>query len=195
MAHQIISSRVAIGLGALLLPLACFAHPGHNLHPGFIAGMAHPFGGLDHLLAMIAVGLWAAQLGGRALWALPTAFVAVMVFGAAAGIAGVAINGVEPMIVASVLALGLLMVLFARVSVVSGSLIVATFAFFHGFAHGVELPPGASAVSYTAGLMIATALLHLAGIAIAGMSMSRQSWSSTRWAGALVLLGGVTLLY
>ncbi len=205
MYHQITSSRAATGRTAagraaiafvtLLMPLVCFAHPGHDLHPGLLAGFIHPFSGLDHLLAMIAVGLWAAQLGGRALWMLPATFITAMLAGAAVALSGVAIDGAESMIVASVLALGLLIVLFARVSVVTGAMIVASFAFFHGYAHGVELPAATSAVSYMTGFAIATAVLHLIGVGIAIVLSSQRSLSATRWAGALTLLGGVTLLY
>jgi urease accessory protein len=197
--HQIISSpariaRPAIGLAALLMPLACIAHPGHDLHPGFIAGIIHPFSGFDHLLAMIAVGLWAAQLGGRALWLLPATFIAVMLAGAVTANCGFIVNGFEPMILGSVFALGMLVVLFGCFSVVASAIIVASFAFFHGYAHGMELPAFASAGSYFAGFTIATAALHLTGMTIA-VVLNRRSLSASRWAGAFVLLGGVSLLY
>lgn len=163
------------------------AHPFHT-GAGFGAGFVHPFAGLDHLLAMVAVGLWAAQLGGRWLWAIPLAFVTAMLAGGVLGFAGLTLPLLEPMIAASVLALGLLTVLRVRLHA-AGVLLVAAFALFHGIAHGNELPQTAGALPYAAGFVLATALLHGLGL-LAGMQVK----TAARWAGAPIALAGGWLL-
>jgi urease accessory protein len=195
------SSRLLpLTVGLLLLPLAVQAHPGHS-HAGFVAGAAHPLSGLDHLLAMIAVGLWAVQLGGRALWAVPASFVSIMVAGGALGMAGLPLPGVEQGILASVFVLGLLIATAARVPLYASMLIVGAFALFHGFAHGAEMPATAAGLGYGAGFAVATALLHAVGIG-AGLLLgklsaaaqpalaegARGSW--LRYAGGLIFAGG-----
>ena len=140
------------------------AGPAGPAGPGdFLAGFSHPLVGLDHILAMIAVGLWAAMLGGRALLAVPAAFVGTMIAGFALATTGVALPLVEPMVAASVVVLGLVVAMAVRLPATAGALLVGAFALFHGHAHGVEL--GAAAVlPYLAGFAVATALLHGAGI-------------------------------
>lgn len=164
------------------------AHPFHPIGTGFTAGFVHPFAGLDHLLAMVAVGLWAAQFGGRWLWAIPLAFVTAMIAGGALGFAGLTLPLLEPMIAASVLALGLLIVLRIRVHM-AGLMLVAAFALAHGVAHGSELPAAASALPYAAGFVLTTALLHALGLA-AGL----QARMAARWAGAPIAMAGGWLL-
>lgn len=150
---------------ALLLPQAALAHPGHSEGSQFLSGLAHPVGGADHLLAMVALGLLAAQIGGRAIWALPLAFVGSMIAGGLAGFGGLPFPGVEPMILASVIVLGALVAMAARLPLAMLLPGVALFGFAHGWAHGAEGPTAGLAV-YALGFAIATMALHLTGIAI-----------------------------
>lgn len=170
---------------AVLLPGAAFAHTGHAVG-GFGYGFAHPLGGLDHLLAMLAVGLWAAQAGGRALWAVPATFLGVMAAGGGLALAGVALPAVELGIAGSVLAFGLLVAFAARLPLAAGVALTGAFALFHGYAHGAEMAAGASAAAYGAGFLVATALLHGAGV-LAGQL------GRVRLGGALVRLGGAAM--
>jgi urease accessory protein len=170
---------------AALIPLllASFAAWGH---PADAAGFVHPFTGLDHLLAMLAVGIWAAQLGGRWTWAVPLAFVGSMALGGALGFGGVRLPLVEPTIAASVLVLGLLVVLRVQLRM-SGLALAGVFALFHGIAHAAEIPGEASRIVYSAGFVCATALLHAAGV---GLGMLPRA----RLAGVPVALAGLWLL-
>ena len=153
------------------------AHTGAHTATGFAGGLAHPLLGLDHLLAMIAVGLWAAQQGGRALWAVPAAFVATMVLGGALAWTGMALPHVETAIALSVLVLGLLIATRSNVPVLAGMVIAAGFSLFHGYAHGLEIPQAASPALYVLGFMLATAFLH--GVGIAGSLVSRHAMQAT----------------
>lgn len=156
-------------MGAVAAALAAApagAHTGHGLD-GFAAGFAHPFSGIDHLLAMIAVGAWAAQQGRRAVWVLPAAFAGVMAVGGIIGFAGLALAETEGVIVASVLVLGAVVAAAAKLPLAVAASLVGAFALFHGIAHGAELPAAASAPAFAAGFVTATALLHAAGIALA----------------------------
>jgi len=156
----------------LILPLAlassaALAHSGHAGHDSaMLAGLSHPLGGADHLLAMLAVGLWAGQQGGAARWQAPLAFVALLAVGGALGAAGLWLPGVETGIAASVLALGLLVSLSVRMPTVLAMALTAGFAVFHGFAHGVEAPADGSFWLYGAGFAVATAALHAAGFTL-----------------------------
>jgi urease accessory protein len=141
------------------------AHTGNHLAAGFTGGLAHPFLGLDHLLAMIAIGLWAAQQGGRALWAVPAAFVGTMLLGGAVGMSGLPLPHVETGVAASVVLLGLLITTRRRWSVPAGMAIAAVFALFHGYAHGLEMPQAASPALYALGFVLATTSLHAVGVA------------------------------
>ena len=185
--------RTVVGTGAAVfgLVVACGAEA-HPLHEsgGWIAGFVHPFLGWDHLLAMIAVGLWAAQLGGRALWALPATFVTIMGGGALLALNGFALPQVESGIAASVLALGLLIAFAARLRLGVGVALVATFALFHGHSHGTELPAMFSALAFGAGFAVSTALLHVAGIVL-GRTFQRRA---VRIAGGCVALVGLSML-
>jgi urease accessory protein len=171
---------------AFATPLAC-AHTGHGV-VGAASGFAHPFAGLDHLLAMLAIGAWAAQQPGRARWAIPLAFVAAMAAGTLAGFAGYSLPAVEPMIAASVVALGLVVAAAVRAPVSAGVAVAALFALFHGHAHGMEAA-GQPLAAYLAGMILATALLHAAGYA-GGLAVRA---TALRWAGAAVAAGGVAL--
>lgn len=159
-------------LAAALLPSAALAHPGHVHDEGqFVHGLAHPVGGADHLLAMVALGLLAAQLCGRAVWALPLTFVAAMLGGGMLGAAGIALPAVEPMILASVVILGVLVAVAARLPMAALLPMVAAFGAAHGWAHGAE-GPATGLPLYAAGFALATMALHLAGIAF-GRLLSR----------------------
>jgi urease accessory protein len=155
---------IAATLGVLATP--ALAHVGVGGHFSFIHGLEHPLGGLDHLAAMISVGLWAAIAGGRRLWAWPLAFVVMMVVGGILGRSGIALPMVEPIIALSVVVLGVLVAAMVKVPVAIGAAIVAAFAIFHGYAHGAEAPADGW-LGYAAGFVIATAFLHLVGIGIA----------------------------
>ena len=158
-------------LAALLAFAAtpAFAHPGHGAE-SFAAGIVHPLTGLDHVAAMVAVGLWAALKGGRALWAWPAAFVGVMLFGGALGMAHVAVPFVEPGILASVVVLGLLVALAVDVPVAVGAALIGVFALLHGHAHGTDVAENLGGVEYMAGFALATATLHAAGLGLAVMT-------------------------
>ena len=157
----------AAGLLAFALAGPALAHTGHAEGGGFAHGFLHPLAGIDHLLAMVAVGVWAARQGGRAVLALPAAFVVMLAGGAALGMAGVTLPGVEAAIAASVAVLGLLALVNRRVPVAAAMALVGAFAVFHGHAHGAEMPEGAESLRYGLGFVAATALLHTAGIATA----------------------------
>jgi urease accessory protein len=175
----------------LLAPSVAWAHAGHG-GSGFLPGFLHPFLGLDHVLTMIAVGVWAAQLGGRALWAVPTAFTAAMALGGALGYFGVSIPLTELLIATSVLLLGLLVSLGVRLPVTCGVLLVAVFAPFHGAAHAAEAPALTSFVTYATGFLLATAFLHAAGLLAAIAVRARPAM--LRLAAAPVALAGAWLL-
>lgn len=175
-----------------LLPQAAFAHAGHD-QGQFLSGLTHPVGGADHLLAMVALGLLAAQIGGRAMWALPAIFVGSMIAGGIAGWGGLPFPGVEPMILASVVVLGALVAMAARLPL--GLLLpaVAVFGFAHGWAHGAE-GPAEGLIRYAIGFALMTALLHLAGIAAGGIlkrgSLLRGMGGGTALAGLALAVGG-----
>jgi len=184
--------RILTAAAALSLAAApAFAHTGVGAHSGIAAGFAHPLFGLDHLLAMVAVGAWAALLGGRALWLVPAAFVAAMVAGGALAVSGAALPMVETAIALSVVVLGALVALNARVVVGLGMAVVAAFAVFHGHAHGSEMPAGLSVAGYAAGFALATALLHAAGAVLATVVVRLASTGAVRWAGAATAIAGV----
>ena len=186
--------RIAQLAAALaLLPTAALAHVGHGSTESFAAGLAHPLGGLDHIAAMIAVGLWAALKGGRALWIWPAAFVGTMLLGGALGMAHVPVPFVEPGILASVVALGLLVALAVDLPVSIGALIVGAFAIFHGHAHGSEVAENIGGFEYMAGFAAATAGLHLLGIAFALGFTRAQLRGVVRLAGAACVVLGVAL--
>jgi len=159
-------SRLAAVAAVTLVSLPAVAHPGHMEHAGFLAGFAHPLGGADHMLAMLGVGLFAARLGGRALWALPLGFMATMAMGAVAAHLGLALPAVEPVIAMTVVAMGLLVASGARLPMAGATALVAAFAVFHGHAHGAEAG-AADFAAYAAGFLAATGLLHVFGIALA----------------------------
>jgi urease accessory protein len=172
---------------------SALSHTGAGHALSFASGFKHPFTGLDHTLAMAAVGLWAGLNGGRALWVWPVAFVGVMVLGGLLGISGAPVPMVEAGILASVIVLGLLVLAAAQLPVAVGAILVAVFALLHGHAHGAELPGEVSAVSYAAGFAIATAILHAIGIGVAYVAGGANGRLAVRGAGALVTAAGVAL--
>jgi urease accessory protein len=171
---------------------AAEAHTGHEHAVSFAAGFAHPWSGLDHMLAMVAVGLWAGLNGGRALWAWPLAFVTVMVGGGVLGTVGAPMPMVESGILASVIVLGLLVLAATRPPLALGAVLVGAFALLHGHAHGAELPAQATAISYAGGFALGTALLHAVGLGVA-IAGGERTPLLVRGAGALVAAGGVAL--
>ena len=181
---------------AMLLVLAAgpaIAHVGHGSTTSFTAGLGHPLGGLDHVTVMVMVGLWAGLKGGRALWVWPAVFVGVMLVGGVVGMEGVPVPFVEPGILASVVALGLLVALAVDLPVAVGAAILAVFALFHGHAHGSEVADTLNGVEYMAGFALATAALHLAGIGFAATMTHFSLRPAIRVVGALCLPIGAGL--
>ena len=171
---------------------AAFAHTFGAHGAGFANGLAHPFFGLDHLLAMIAVGLWAAQLGGSAMWRVPTAFVTAMTVGAIVANPAMDVSWLESAIAASVLALGLMIAFRLRLTSAWGLLAVSSFAMFHGFAHGLEIPQTASPLGYGLGFVMATASLHAVGVLL-GLSL-RQKHIILQAGGVAIAAAGLLLM-
>lgn len=159
--------RLFLALAFMLAASPAFAHLSHVEHGSLAAGLTHPLFGLDHILAMVAVGLWAASIDERgAIWILPSAFVASMIAGFMAALAGVAIPFVEPIILLSVLVFGLAVAFALKLPLERATAIVGVFGVFHGFAHGGEVG-AAGVMAFGAGFAISTAILHLAGVAVA----------------------------
>jgi urease accessory protein len=184
-----------VPIAALLMVAAgpAIAHVGHGSTTSFTAGLGHPFGGVDHLTVMVMVGLWAGLKGGRALWVWPAVFVGVMLVGGVAGMESVPVPFVEPGILASVVALGLLVALAVDLPVAVGAGILAAFALFHGHAHGSEVADTLNGVEYMAGFALATAALHLAGIGFAATMTHFSLRPAIRMVGALCLPIGAGL--
>jgi len=182
--------RSLLALPMLLSGMPAWAHTGFHEASGFGAGFLHPFGGLDHTLAMLAVGLFAAMLGGRALWAVPASFVLMMLVGGALGHAGVKIPAVEVGIAASVVIFGAILAVGRRCLISLAMALTGLFAVFHGFAHGAEMPAGSETVLYCLGFAAATALLHGAGLAT-GLALGNRR--AIRLTGALISVAGLVL--
>lgn len=182
-------------IAILALPATACAHEVGGEAVGFTSGFTHPITGLDHVLAMAAVGLWGAQLGPPAVWLLPLTFPIVMAFGGMLGLMGVQLPGVELSIALSAVALGFMVLREAKPNLWAAALLVAFFAIFHGHAHGTELPAGANGVLYSIGFVIATGLLHAVGIAIGTVHRWPQGRIALRAAGAAVLAGGCFFLW
>ena len=174
------------GALALLLHGPAFAHVESGTAAGLASGLLHPITGLDHLVAMVAVGLWGAQLGSPAIWLLPITFPLVMAFGGVLGLAKVSLPFTEQAVALSAVVLGVLILLRVRPPLWIAALVVATFAIFHGYAHGLELPRAANPLAYGAGFVIATGLLHLCGILIGTLTRWPVGESVVRGCGAAV---------
>lgn len=189
-----IATVAAAAIAVLAAAEPALTHPGHGEASGFSSGLAHPLFGADHLLAMVAVGLWAGLVGGRALWLWPAVFVTVMVAGALADMAGFALPLVEPGILASVIVLGALIVLALRAPLWPGAALIALFALAHGHAHGTEAPVAYGGLEYVLGFALATAALHGAGLAAAVLARPGAALA-VRAAGAVILVAGVGLAF
>ena len=183
-------------LGILLLwPVVAWAHVESGQAGGFVSGLSHPVSGLDHVLAMIAVGLWGAQLGTPAMWLLPVAFPMMMAFGGMLGLMGIALPGIEIGIAASAIVLGALILGETKMPLLGALLLVAIFAIFHGHAHGTELEPGQNAMLYSLGVVICTGTLHGVGIGMGLVPRWQVGRLALRGAGSLVMAGGLFFLW
>lgn len=189
--------RLVLALFVSLAPTVASAHVGVGDTQGFSHGFLHPLSGIDHILVMVAVGVLAAQLGGRALWALPLAFIGMMIVGGAGGMSGVEVPFVEIGIGVSVVVLGLFVAFGLDVPVAAAMALVGLFAIFHGHAHGAEMPETASGVGYGMGFVVATALLHGTGIGL-GLLIGRAGATYGRRiaqvAGGAMTLAGAAIL-
>ena len=185
----------ALALFAIGLPSLAHAHTGIGHASGWVHGLAHPIGGLDHLCAMVAVGMWAAQAGGRTVWLVPLTFVTIMALGGVLGMAAVPLAYAEQGIVMSLLVLGVLIAAAIRLPLAVSAAVVGLFALCHGYAHGTEMPGDASGLAYAAGFMLATALLHASGIGLTlfAKGIGRGQW--LRLAGVAITLCGGSLLF
>jgi urease accessory protein len=188
-------SILAVALLSAVWARSALAHGLQGEAGGFLTGLLHPLSGADHVLAMVAVGLWGAQLGAPAIWVLPVAFPLVMAMGGMLGFLSVPIPGVEYGIAASAIVLGVAVAFEVRPAPVVAAFVVGCFAIFHGHAHGTELPAGQSALLYSMGFVIATGCLHAVGIGIG--TVHRRTWGRQllRGAGTVVAAGGVFFLW
>ena len=178
-------------LAAMLFTAAtpALAHSGHGSVSGLLVGFSHPLGGLDHVLAMVSVGLFAALLGGRALWALPASFVGMMLTGGLLGMTGIEVPAIEFGIAMSIVVLGAVVTWGREWSIQAAVALVGVFAVFHGYAHGAEIPVGSDAAFYSLGFALATAMLHGAGIAAGLLALGQAK--IVRFAGAAVTVTGL----
>ncbi|WP_341317405.1 HupE/UreJ family protein [Paraburkholderia sp. IMGN_8] len=192
--RRAIHAGLVFGYGCLF-PVIAFAHIGQgDISGGLLAGFRHPISGLDHVVAMVAVGLWGAQLGRPAIWVLPVTFPIVMAFGAVLGGLGVPIPGIEVGIALSALALGAAVALALTPPLWIAGLLVALFAICHGHAHGAELPGSANAMTYAIGFVAATGTLHALGILIGTVNRWKAGGYALRAGGALISGCGVYFL-
>lgn len=187
-------------LSFLTIAIALFAaqasaHTGEGINSGFASGFWHPILGWDHVVAMVAVGMWGAFLGKPAIWILPIVFPLVMAFGGALGIAGIPLPAVETGIALSGVVLGLLVAFAVRAPIWIASVIVGLFAIFHGHAHGTELPQAFSAYGYAVGFVVGTGLLHLFGIGMGFLTKSRIGTLAVRATGGGIALVGAAFLF
>ncbi len=179
----------------LLCPLTASAHIQQGEAAGFVTGFRHPWSGWDHILAMIAVGIWGAQLGAPAIWLLPVTFPMVMAFGGFLGLIGVHLPGVEFGIAASALLLGTMVCVEARPKLIWAAVLVGIFGLYHGHAHGTELPAGQSGMLYSMGFVIATGCLHGLGIALGLIHPMRSGRWALRGAGAFIAIMGLFFIW
>ncbi len=185
----------ALAAAVALWPALALAHAERGQAAGLLAGLRHPVSGLDHVVAMIAVGLWGAQLGPPTVWLLPVTFPMVMAFGGTLGLAGVALPGVEVAVAVSGVVLGLAVLAEWRAPRALAAALVGFFAIFHGHAHGAELPPGANGVMYSVGFVVATGTLHATGIGLG--VIHRWGWGrrALRVAGGTIAATGAAFLW
>lgn len=195
MIQNLFARRAFVTLALAVLASPAFAHVEQGRAAGLLAGLAHPISGLDHVLAMVAVGLWGAQLGAPALWLLPLTFPLVMALGGLLGLLGVALPGVEIGIAASAVLLGAAVMTQQRLPLVAAAALVGFFAVFHGHAHGTELPAGQSGLLYSLGFVVATGCLHAVGIAIGAIYRWPAGRIALRIVGGGVGLAGLAFLW
>ncbi|MBK8452891.1 MAG: HupE/UreJ family protein [Thiofilum sp.] len=182
--------RFSLVLLTLMLPSLALAHSGAGDGSGFVSGFLHPLGGLDHVAAMVAVGILGAFMGKPAIWVLPITFPIVMAFGGVLGVLGVPVPGIEIGIAVSSIVLGIMIIMGTKPPLPIAITIVAAFAIFHGYAHGAELPQAANPLAYSAGFVISTGLLHLAGIAFGELIRMPHGVKIVRAAGGIIALAG-----
>ena len=190
MSRPAVAGLVAAAALAVLTPLPLAAHEGGSA-AGLISGLLHPVTGLDHVLAMVAVGIWGAQLGAPAIWVLPVTFPMVMALGGMAGLLGLSLPGVEVGIGLSALLLGAMVAMERRPDLRAAATLVGFFAVFHGYAHGTELPDGQSGLLYSIGFVVSTGLLHGAGIGIGEVHRLPRGGMALRGVGGLIALAGI----
>lgn len=188
--------HATVGASVLLLttPGLALAHTGEGGLSGFMSGVAHPLFGPDHLVAMLAVGLWGSQLGNPALWVLPVTFPLIMAVGGFLGVIGIELPLVETVIALSALVLGVMVALAVRPPLWVAGLMVAVFGLFHGNAHGLELPEAADPLAYALGFVLATGFIHLTGVLLGVLGRWPAGAQVVRAGGALVALVGVWFL-
>jgi len=184
--------QITIAALFLLFSGIASAHPGHGLVSAY-AGFMHPLTGWDHLLVMLAIGVWAAKLGGKARWQLPLTFVAIMAMGAVSGLSGLSFPFVETAIAASVIAMGMLLMMSLQMSKMMQLSITAIFALFHGMAHGIELQ-SQSSLAALGGMLVATVMLHSLGFLMASQRVKLAHWLNNSFAWLLLFLGSYLLL-
>lgn len=193
------SLRYALRTSAIAASLLAFgslavqAHP-HHIGGGFTGGVTHPLGGFDHLLAMLAVGLWATQIGGSARYLVPLGFIGAVIVGGVLGMGKIEVPFIEEGILASVLVFGLLVARSARLRPMWSLPLVALFALLHGHAHGTEVPAGVDGLAYIAGFVAATAALHGAGLLVGSIALRRARPAVVRYAGAAIVAAGIVLV-
>ncbi len=176
-------------------PVLLFAHPGFGNSTGFVHGFAHPLSGLDHMIAMVAIGIWAVQVGGKATWLIPLSFVSMMIAGAVLGASGIALPFVETGIIMSVLILGVLIIASVRMPVILGMIVAGLFALCHGHSHGTEIPATASGIAFIAGFTLSTVMLHLGGIGLGYTAAKVSKEKLVRLAGIPIFIAGLVMLF
>ncbi|HEY5807621.1 MAG TPA: HupE/UreJ family protein [Povalibacter sp.] len=193
---SVFARRCLAAVSMIIAPALALAHPEGHSASDALAGLLHPFTGLDHLLAMFAVGLWAARSGRGAVWTLPVVFPVVMVAGAVLAMRGVTLPAIEPMIAISVISLGVLIALGARLPLATSALLVGVFAIFHGYAHASEAPGSATMVPYALGFIASTVLLHTFGITTGWWTERRVEGGHRpmRVVGSLIAVAGASML-
>jgi urease accessory protein len=187
-------NRLILMVALLLVPVRVLAHVTGDVAGGLASGFLHPISGLDHVVAMVAVGLWGAQLGRPAIWILPVTFPIVMALGGVMGVRGVPVPPVEVGIALSAIVLGLMVALSLRPALWVAAVIVGVFAIFHGYAHGTELPRSAQPLAYGAGFVLTTGMLHVCGIVIGTVTRWKPGRLAVRACGAVVAAVGVYFL-
>ena len=194
MARDFFIRTLAIGFALALLTQGAEAHTGAGIAGGFCSGVLHPITGWDHVIAMVAVGLWGAFLGRPVIWVLPVVFPFVMAFGGAMGVLGIPLPHVETGIALSAVVLGLMVATAARLPLIWAGALVGIFAIFHGHAHGTELPGAANPFAYALGFVVATGCLHVLGILYGTLSQWQAGRFAVRAGGMAISVAGLGFL-